>query len=106
MRRGHGRDSADPAQQGAALYQSPLANTLHTRRPKLLDLTADHADYADIKSIRAISEIRGQYGWAAVGEGCKSKVRVVLHGYFRIIRAIRVIRGKVLNSRAIGMRSP
>lgn len=32
---------------------------LNTRCPKPLDLTADHADYADTNSIRAISGIRG-----------------------------------------------
>jgi hypothetical protein len=30
-----------------------------SRHPKLLDLTADHADYADSENIRAISAIRG-----------------------------------------------
>jgi hypothetical protein len=36
-----------------------------TNRLKLLDLTADYADHADKGNIRAISDIRGQYAWAA-----------------------------------------
>ena len=44
-----------------------------TNRPKLLDFTADYADHADEGNIRAISEIRGQYAWAILGESALEK---------------------------------
>jgi hypothetical protein len=44
-----------------------------THHSKPLGLTADYADHADKGNIRAISEIRGQYAWAILGESALEK---------------------------------
>ena len=56
---GRHHDAAQAARKGWAVQARS-----DTRRPRLLDLTADHADCVDKKSIRAISDIRGWSAWA------------------------------------------
>ena len=49
----------------------------HTNRPKLLDLTADYADHADMENIRAIREIRGQDVWAGISRWSRGRILFV-----------------------------